>query len=173
MVKLLLCIFFKRMTLIDVLINIISLIWLSKCIWLVYVSLYLPFRIICGCFTWVVGESPEHHTHIHTCPSILNQTIPQKFQKVLFIYLEAKQQTWTDKQLAPQVKLLGRGPAQVSPAYHWIWTQDLFVIPGSQKAGRLYQWVIMPWVNFRVVKYPILICHNSSKKISIFLFVSK
>jgi len=88
MVKLLLCIFFKRMTLIDVLINIIFLIWLSKCIWLVCVS-SLP---IIHHYLWLfyLGRRWKPWTsHTHTYVSKHSEpNIPQKFQKVLFIYFE-------------------------------------------------------------------------------------
>ncbi len=39
-------------------------------------------------------------------------------------------------------KLIGRGPKGVSPAHHWVWTRDLFVVSRSQKGP--FQWAITP-----------------------------
>ncbi len=57
-------------------------------------------------------------------------------EKITYVYiLKAKNSTpnLTSHQ-HPQVKLIARvSVAGVSPAHHWVWTQDLFVVPGPRR----------------------------------------
>jgi hypothetical protein len=66
-----------------------------------------------------------------------------------YFYFESQQQpqqTQPDKPLwHPQVKLIDRGPAGVSPAHHWAWTQDFFDW-GPRVPEWTYQWAITPGV---------------------------
>jgi hypothetical protein len=85
------------------------------------------------------GSSPKSRLWLHVSSSSLSVfrfvacedgikedaltafTEERNFFPLFFLYfLEAQWQTQPDKLLAPQVKLIGRGPAGASPALHWV-----------------------------------------------------
>jgi hypothetical protein len=57
-----------------------------------------------------------HHSFIHLAQKI----ILFKILHVDFFLGEAQQHTQLDKPLAPQIKLIGKGPIRVSPTLHYI-----------------------------------------------------
>jgi hypothetical protein len=89
------------------------------------------------------GVSPTHYSVWRggcTIPNIC----PWVFIYLFIYFRVGKQQMQPKKPLKPHVKLIGRRMAGVSAAHHRVGTQDLPLVPGSQKA--LYQPAITPWV---------------------------
>jgi len=58
--------------------------------------------------------------------------------------------TQHNKPLAPQVKLIGRGPSRVSTAHHWVLTRNFFKVSRAQ--NELHQEAIIPWEFYLVLR---------------------
>jgi hypothetical protein len=84
----------------------------------------------------LTGTAHGHNLFHWTLINLLSPTSLN--EKITRVYVEGKNSTPNlTSHRHPQVKLIARvSVAGVSPAHHWVWTQDLFVVRGPRT---LYQ----------------------------------